>query len=196
MFQPVTRDLAKALKLDAPKGALVAEVEPGGPAARAGIKPGDVIVDVNGIPINHAEELPRNVARNAPGKEIKITVLRDDKRREIVAKLDPLKDEEDDAADSRPARGSRPERQQSADKLGLQVSDAPGGGARVDSFVAGSDSQDLQRGDVIVELNGAPIKDVAGLRVAMDKVKAGSTALLKVRRGKITRFAAVPIPPR
>src|SRR6185369_4387691 len=75
MFQPVTHDLAKALKLDAPKGALVAEVEPNGPAARAGIKPGDVIMEVNGVPIHHAEELPRNVARNPPGSEIKVTVL-------------------------------------------------------------------------------------------------------------------------
>ncbi|MGK3986726.1 Do family serine endopeptidase [Sorangium sp. So ce136] len=197
LFQPVTRDLAAALKLDAPKGALVAEVEPGGAAARAGIKPGDVIVDVNGVPIHHAEELRRNVARNAPGSEIKVTVVRAEKRQELVAKLDALQDEEGDAASRpRPTQGARPERQQSAEKLGIQISDAAGGGVRVDGFASGGDQQELQVGDVILEVNGAPVKDVAGLRAAIGKVKDGSIALLKVRRGKAVQFAAVPIPAR
>ncbi|WP_437478662.1 Do family serine endopeptidase [Sorangium sp. So ce1014] len=197
LFQPVTRELAAALQLDAPRGALVAEVEPGGAAARAGIKPGDVIVDVNGVPIHHAEELRRNVARNAPGAEIEVTVVRAQKRHELRAKLDALQDEEGDAASrARPSQGARPERQQSDEKLGIQISDAPGGGVRVDGFASGSNVQDLQVGDVIVEVNSTPIKDSAGLRVAITKVKEGSTALLKVRRGKVVQFAAVPIPAR
>ncbi|XXY52402.1 Do family serine endopeptidase [Sorangium sp. So ce269] len=197
LFQPVTRELAAALKLDAPKGALVAEVEPGGAAARAGIKPGDVIVDVNGVPIHHAEELRRNVARNAPGSEIKVTVVRAEKRQQLVAKLDALQDEEGDAGSRpRPAQGARPERQQSAERLGIQVSDAAGGGVRVDGFASGSDQQEIQVGDVILEVNGAPVKDVAGLRASIAKVKDGSIALLKVRRGKVVQFAAVPIPAR
>ncbi|WP_437721445.1 Do family serine endopeptidase [Sorangium sp. So ce861] len=197
LFQPVTRELAAALQLDAPKGALVADVEPGGAAARAGIKPGDVIVDVNGTPILHAEELRRNVARNAPGSEIEVTVVRGQKRHELRAKLDALQDEEGDAQSrARPSQGARPERQQSAEKLGIHVSDVAGGGVRVDGFARGVDSQELQVGDVILEVNGAPIKDVAGLRAALGKAKEGSTALLKVRRGKVVQFAAVPIPAR
>ncbi|WP_433927878.1 Do family serine endopeptidase [Sorangium cellulosum] len=197
LFQPVTRDLAAALKLDAPRGALVAELEPGGAAARAGIKAGDVIVEVNGVPILHAEELRRNVARNAPGSEIKVTVVRAEKRHEVVARLDALQDEEGDAASRpRPTQGARPDRQQSAEKLGIQISDAAGGGVRVDGFASGIDVQEIQVGDVILEVNGAPVKDVAGLRAAIAKVKDGSVALLKVRRGKVVQFAAVPIPAR
>ncbi|WP_437275626.1 Do family serine endopeptidase [Sorangium sp. So ce375] len=197
LFQPVTRDLAAALQLDGPRGALVAEVEPGGAAARAGIKPGDVIVNVNGVPINHAEELRRNVARNAPGSQIAVTVVRAQKRQEIVAKLDALQDEEGDAAGrERPSQGARPERQQSAEKLGVQVSEAPGGGVRVDGFASGSNVQEIEVGDVILEVNGAPVKDVASLRAAVAKLKDGSVALLKVRRGKLVQFAAVPVPAR
>ncbi|WP_434042037.1 MULTISPECIES: Do family serine endopeptidase [Sorangium] len=197
LFQPVTRDLAAALKLDAPRGALVAELEPGGAAARAGIKAGDVIVEVNGVPIHHAEELRRNVARNAPGSEIKVTVVRAEKRHEVVARLDALQDEEGDAASRpRPTQGARPDRQQSAEKLGIQVSDAAGGGVRVDGFASGINVQEIQVGDVILEINGTPIKDVAGLRAAIAKVKDGSVALLKVRRGKLVQFAAVPLPAR
>ncbi|WP_437686292.1 Do family serine endopeptidase [Sorangium sp. So ce176] len=197
LFQPVTRDLAAALKLDSPRGALVAELEPGGAAARAGIKAGDVIVEVNGVPIVHAEELRRNVARNAPGSEIKVTVVRAEKRHEVVARLDALQDEEGDAASRpRPTQGARPDRQQSAEKLGIQVSDAAGGGVRVDGFAPGINVQEIQVGDVILEINGAPVKDVAGLRAAIAKVKDGSVALLKVRRGKVVQFAAVPLPAR
>ncbi|MFT3766967.1 MAG: PDZ domain-containing protein [Minicystis sp.] len=50
-------------------------------------------------------------------------------------------------------------------------------------------------GDVIIEVNGAPIRDVAALRAALARAKPGTTALLKVRRGKSTQFAAVPVPP-
>ncbi|WP_129351277.1 Do family serine endopeptidase [Sorangium cellulosum] len=197
LFQPITRDLASALKLDAPKGALVAELEPGGAAARAGIKPGDVIVAVNDVPVHHAEELPRLVARNPPGSEIEVTVLRAQKRHEIVARLDALQDEASEAASrARPGQGARPERQQSAEKLGIQVSDVAGDGVRVDGVARGSDVQELKVGDVILEVNGTPIKDVAGLRAAIAKLKEGSVALVKVRRGKAVQFAAVPVPTR
>jgi serine protease Do len=193
-FQPLTRELASALGLDAPKGALVAGVEPNGPAARAGIKPGDVIVDINGIAIQHAEELPRNVARNAPGTDVKVGVLRGKDRREVIAKLDALAD---DAGPQTPGKGPAPAQPapQSAGKLGLEVADVPGGGGvRVMRFAPGSNAQELRPGDVITELNGAPVKDVASLNAAMTKVKPGTTALLKVRRGESTRFAAIPIP--
>jgi serine protease Do len=191
-FQPVTRDLAKALGLDVPRGALVAQIEPGGPAERAGIRPGDVIVGVNGAPILHAEELPRNVARNAPGSEIDVSLLRGKEQREVKAKLELL---EDDDAGARPTkRGARPERQpQSAGKLGVEVSNAPGGGVRVESIASGS-AGELLPGDVITEVNGVRVADVAALGAAVGKLKPGTTALLRVRRGNTTRFAAVPIP--
>src|SRR5262249_40402236 len=76
-FQALTPTLATALGVDGPKGALVSDVEPGGAAARAGIKAGDVVVSVNGTPIQHADELRRRVARNAPGSTIKVGVIRD-----------------------------------------------------------------------------------------------------------------------
>ena len=66
-FQVLSHDLAAAKGLSDTRGALVSEVDPGGAAARAGIQAGDVIVGINGSPIQHAEELPRRVARNPPG---------------------------------------------------------------------------------------------------------------------------------
>jgi serine protease Do len=191
-FQPLTPDLADAMGLESTKGALVSQIEPGGAAARAGIRPGDVIVSVNGTAINHAEELPRRVARNAPGSTVELVVVRDKKKRDVKAMLDALPDDPTPAV-GRPGIRLQPNAPQPATKLGIAVSDAPGGGVRVDE-IEGDTVRDLAPGDVILELNSQPVKDVPGLRAAMARAKPGSTALLKVRRGKLVQFAAVPVP--
>ncbi|HSN99743.1 MAG TPA: Do family serine endopeptidase [Candidatus Nanopelagicales bacterium] len=191
VIQPVTTDLASALGLARPRGALVAQVEPGGPADRAGIKAGDLIVGVNGAAIQHSEEVPRNVARNAPGSEISVTVQRGKEQRQVKAKLALLEDEESGRGASK--RGPEAPQQQSAAQLGVEVSNAQGGGARVEA-ITGAQADELQPGDVITELNGAPVKDAVSLNAAMAKVAPGTTVLLRVKRGDVTRFAAVPIP--
>jgi serine protease Do len=191
-FQPVTADLARGLGLPSPQGALVSEIEPNGPAARAGIRPRDVIVAVDGNPIRHAEELPRNVARHAPGSTITLTYLRGDKRLEAKATLDALQDEEARAV--RPGRGAGNEvKSQAAGRYGVTVSDVPGG-ARVDAIAAGSKIEELRPGDVITEVDGAPVRNGAELAAALGKAKPGSTVLVRVKRGPVARYAAMPIP--
>jgi serine protease Do len=191
-FQPVSADLATALGLDGARGALVNEVAPNGAAQRAGIHVGDVVLAVDGTPIRHAEELPRRVAKNQPGSVIKLTVERDHQTRDVSAKLDALTDDDrasDDASATHPRAPAAPE----ADKIGISLSDT-GNGVRVDDVSDTSAAKELFPGDVIVELNGAPVRDVAGLRAGLARAKRGSTALVKVRRGKITQYAALPVP--
>ena len=79
------------------------------------------------------------------------------------------------------------------DPVGIKLSDVPGGGAQVDD-VSNGNIRDLTPGDVVVDVGGTPVKDVAAFRAAVAKQKPGSTVLLKVRRGKLTQFAAMPIP--
>ena len=188
VFQTLSNDLAKALSLEDTRGALVAELEPNGAAARAGIKSGDVITSVNGATITHAEDLPRRIAKNPPGSKVTVTLLRGGKPQDVVVTLDKLRD--DDAGPVQKAPGKQAP--QPADKLGIQVSDAPAGGVRVDK-VTGT-AQDLRRGDVIVDVNGAPVSDTTTLRAALAKVKPGTVALLRVKRGPLVQYAAVPIP--
>ncbi len=190
-FQPLTQDLADAMGLDGTKGALVSQIEPGGAAARAGIKERDVIVAVDGAPLAHAEELPRMVARNQPGSVVDVTIIRDKKRRDVKATLDVLPD--DPIPASATPNGSDGAQERSENRLGIQASDAPGGGARIED-IDNDDVRDLTPGDVIVELNGTPVRNAAGLRAAAANLKPGSAALVKVRRGKSVQFAAVPVP--
>jgi serine protease Do len=138
------------------------------------------------------EELPRNVARHPPGDSITVTVVRSKQRRDVAAKLDALTDDETPAA--RRPRGAAPDKGQADSKLGLRVSNAPEGGVRVEDVLEGGAGKELQPGDVIVELNGAKVANVTDLGAAMGKLKPGSTALLKVRRGKVTRFAGIVLP--
>lgn len=191
-FQRVTPDLAKALGLESPGGALVAEVEPGGPAERAGIRPGDVIVSVDGVPIRHAEELPRQVARRMPGSQISVTVLRDGKRSELHATLAAMKD--DTADTEQEGKRSEPDKSLPAGKLGIRVENLPGGqGVRVVRIEHGSSVGDLSEGDVIVEVGGTKIRTVNDLRAAIERARPGTILVAKIRRGDASRFAALPI---
>ena len=189
LFQPLTADLGKAFGMAAPKGALVSDLEPGGAAERAGIKPGDIVVAVNGTPIHHAEDLPRKVARHAPGTTIKVSLLRGGKPVEVTAKLDQLSDVDVGDDDAKPTRG--PKAPSAANKFGFQFSDLAGGGVRVDR-VTDAESE-LSPGDVLLDVNGTPVRDAKALEATLGKVKPGTVAVAKIRRGKVTRFAALPI---
>jgi serine protease Do len=191
-FQAISPDIADAMGLGSTKGALVSQVEPGSAAARAGIHAGDVIVSVNGTAIGHAEELPRRVARNPPGATVDLTIVRGKQRRDVKATLDPLDDGPTLASGvpGVPSRRAAP----TSGRLGMMVTDMPGGGVRVDE-IDGDNVRDLMVGDVILEVNGARVRDSAGLNVAMSRLKPGTTALLKIRRGKLVQFAAIPVSP-
>lgn len=190
-FQPISPDLAKALGLSSPKGALVSDVVPGGSADRAGIKQGDVIVAVNGTTIVHADELPRNVARNPPKSNIKLSVVRQGKPMDVTANLDLLEADDDDKP---PVKKPDPPTSSNQDKYGAEFADMPGGGVRVERVT--DPESEFERGDIIVEVNGAPVLDARAFDTAMNKLASGSSALLKVKRGRATRFVAIAIPTR
>jgi serine protease Do len=192
--QSLTPELAQALHLDRPEGALVAQVEPGSAGARAGLRPGDLIVSVEGQPIRHADELPRLVARHAPGAKLAFSVLRDGKTENLTATLEPLRDENERAERGLKGGPNASPKGEAAAKLGVRVSNVPGGtGVRVEDVVDEDAAGDLRPGDVIVEMNGAKIGNTTDLRVAQAKAKPGSTALLKVKRGEASLFVAVPV---
>src|SRR5919198_5616272 len=97
-IQSITPDLAKALKLEDRQGALVAEVVPGGPAARAGIERGDIIVEFNGRKVEEMNDLPRLVASISPGTDVDVKLVRKSQEKVVRVKVAELKEEQTAAA--------------------------------------------------------------------------------------------------
>jgi serine protease Do len=191
-IQPLTGELAQGLGLEKPRGALVSNVEPNSASAKAGVQPGDVITHVNGLVVNHADDLPRMVARHQPGTRIKITVFRGGKAFQLDAVLDPLLDDPED--DPAPSGSSKPGPEPSS-RLGIQIDDAPSGnGARVrvispTSLAAGQ----LLPGDIIVEINKQPVSNAAEAMKRTENITPGQVLLLKIRRGTDHRFVAIKV---
>jgi serine protease Do len=191
-IQHITADLAKGLGLDRARGALVANVETGSAGARAGLQPGDVIVQVDGSDVARSEELPRLVARHAPGSEVRLTYLRNGKQGDTKVVLDALT--EDPEGDEGPAVPSPGKAQEPASKLGVQLDDAPQGGARIRGVAPGSPAfGQLSPGDVVLEINRQPVKSASEMQKRIEQAKSGDILLLRVRRGHDQRFVGLKL---
>lgn len=206
-IQEVTEDLALGLKLDEPRGALVASAQPDGPADRSGIKAGDVILTFNGKIVPEMRKLPLMVAETAIGEVAKVTVWRDGEEIALDVKLGDLED-----ADTRVA-AARDEPQTSEEsaltELGLTLSNIDEdmrtelglkeneGGVLITEVAEGSafDKKDVKAGDVIIEVDQTKVttsEEVAGL---IDTAKADNfqVATLLIFREGDYRWVAVRI---
>ncbi len=184
-IQDVDENIAKALDLGETRGALVAEVEEGGPADGSGLKSGDVVVRVGDAPIAHARDLSRTIARHAPGSKVDLVVRRGKETKTVSVTLGELSDPK---AEKKSSRSDAP----GAGALGLHVEDAQGGGARVmrvspDGPAAGS----LQPGDVIVEVDRQPVRSANDLRTKVRQAPADKPLLLRVKRGDTARYVVI-----
>src|SRR5690242_1418967 len=182
-IQSVNQELADSFGLKKPQGALVASVEPKSPAARAGLKNGDIIIAVDGRAIEDSVDLSRVIGESRPGTQVKLKVWRGGETKELSASLAEAPGEKLAQADtdSKAMPGKlgvevRPltedERKEARTEGGLLVEQADGAAAR-----AG-----VQAGDVILAFNNQPLKSVDQLRRLVDKSR-GSVALLIQREG-------------
>ena len=192
VIQQITPDLKEAMGLSDTKGALISRVDPNGPAQKAGIQRGDVIVRFGGDPIDEMEDLPRRVASTPPGETAEVVVVRGGKQKTFEVEVGTLKEGEQVAerpADEKPgAFGLRVQNLSGelAEQLGVEgeqgvvVTDVEG-----DSPAA---EAGMRRGDVILEVDQKPVSNVDEFRAALtDQPKV----LLLVRRGEATIFVAV-----
>jgi len=182
-IQEVSQSLAQSFGLDRPRGALVAQVEDGSPAAKAGLKPGDVLLSVNGRPIDRSAEVPPLVAAVKPGSKATLEVWRDGSSRKLDVTVGALKGDQVAAA---------PRGEASADtgKLGLAVRPSDEG-LVVENATGAAARAGIRAGDVVTAVNGKPVKSVNDLRAAAEKAK-GTVALL-VRRGDASIFVPVEV---
>ena len=190
MIQEVNQPLADTFGLDRPRGALVAKVENGGPASAAGLKPGDVILGVNGQQIESSAELPSRIAELEPGTDAKLEVWRDHQARDVKVHIGTLSETQlADNSDDSDARGGRlglgvrpltPEEQRESDiHKGLVVESVSGAAAE-----AG-----IQEGDVILSANGKEVRSVEDLRKIVEK--SDKHVALLIQRGDTQIFVPV-----
>jgi len=193
-IQDVTPELAKSLGLKENKGALVSQVVPGGPADKAGIEQGDVIVNFDGRTVGDSKDLPRIVASTPVGKTVTVKLLRDGKEVERQAKVGEMEEENTSEAAKSPIHPSlgvtvQDLTPQVARELGLKKS----AGVVVTGVEPGSPAAEamIQVGDVIQAVNRKPVKNVDEFVNIVEKAKGGGSLLLLVQRGANTLFAAV-----
>jgi serine protease Do len=193
-IQPLTPELAKGFNLSDAKGALVSNVTDDSPAAKAGIKAGDVIMEYDGRKVSRSEDLPRLVAETPAGREVPVTVLRDGKSVKLTAKVAKL-DEPDQRVAGEVGEKSKlgvavePVTPGIAKELGLKEAK----GLVVKRVEDGSPAATagIRPGDVILEVDRQPVKDVAALKQLVDKHAKGTPMVMLLQRKDATLYVAV-----
>jgi len=193
-IQPLTPELAKGFNLGDAKGALVSNVTDDSPADKAGIKAGDIITEYDGRKVARSEDLPRMVAETQAGREVPVTVLRDGKPVKLTARVSKLDDPDEKVAAEAGEKGKlgvavEPVTPAIAKELGLKEAK----GLVVKRVEDGSPAANagIRAGDVILEVNRQPVKDVAGLRQIVDKHAKGTPMVMLVQRQNTTMYVAV-----
>jgi serine protease Do len=204
--QQVTDDVAEGLGLASDSGALVADVTPGGPAAKAGMQTGDLITGFDGKPIPDSRALPRLVADTPVGKAVNVDFLRGGKKQTVHLTVAKLDDAEDRAAAPKPTPApSKPGSALSDLGLTLGALDAPARakfhvGADVQGVVVTDVNPDspagdnnLHPGDVIVQLQNQPMHtpDDVSKRIDADAKAGKKIELMLVSRDGINTFVAL-----
>jgi len=196
-IQPVTEELAKGFNLPGPEGALVTSVRDGSPAAAAGVKAGDVIVEYDGRTVARATELPRAVADTPVGRTVKLKILRDGASVTLtatVARLESsqqarVRDEERAAEPARLGIATRTLTPQVAEQAGV----AAQRGVLVVDVTSGSraDAAGFQPGDVIAEVDHHAVAGVAEMQAALKEHRAGVPIVFRVTRDGEAMWLAV-----
>jgi serine protease Do len=192
LIQKVTPEIAESLGMDHGYGALVANVSKDGPAEKAGIKVGDVIVEFDGKEVKDSGDLPIIVARTPVDKKVRMKVLRDKKEVMLGVAVGELKEEE--VVASVPEKGElgmtvQKVTPQMAESLGLEKPE----GVVVTDVESGSaaDEAGIRRGDVIVQIDRKPVRSVDEYKKSIAGIRKGKGVLFLVKRGDSTLFLAL-----
>ena len=183
----VTPENAKFFHVENNEGAVVTQVEPGSPAAKAGLKVADVIIELDGQKVSDASQLQIEVGQKEPGSSIKLGVLRDGKNINESVTLEEMGSRDHEGKDSARNSNGKP-------RWGLGLTDMTPElreqlqassdlhGAIVEHVQPGSaaDNAGLQRGDVIVEVNRQPVQNADDVQKALSAVPKGQDALVLV----------------
>ena len=200
----VDADRAAAFNLKTEDGAFVEQVEPGKPAEKAGVKPGDTIVKVDGVPVKDTRDLIGYVSGKAPGSKVQLGVIREGKEINLTASLAERKDETGDKADDEKVASG-----DSHERIGIQVTELTPQMRQMQRIKADIDGlvvirvkevsaaaeAGIQEGDIVTQVNGQKVGTTEEFGKLVGKAKKGDFLKLYVYnpRANVSRFALVKI---
>ncbi len=186
-IRPMTQVIAKGVGLDKPRGVFINDVLKGQAADKAGIKAGDVILEVNGVEMNQPNQVQSKIGSYDPGEKVDILIWRDGKQKTYQLVLQSHAGEVASAAEKREQKESKVE------NLGLRVKDLTAGelnnldlesGVLLQSIQNNSPAykEGLRSGDVIYKIDGKAVDSVSMFTKYLDSLKAGDIIKLQIRR--------------
>ena len=192
--QKVTPEIASSFGLKENEGALVSDLSPDGPAEKAGIKRGDVVVEFNGKKVKDVSDLTNLAAETAPGSDVDVKIVEDGKTKTIKVKLEEFPDQKAQIENEvRENLGIRVKKltPEIAKRFNLDQDD----GVIISNVQQGSAAGDagLKPGDIILEIDKKPINTLDNYSEALENVKSGDTALFLVKRGSNTIYSAIRV---
>ncbi|MGR4068781.1 DegQ family serine endoprotease [Halomonas sp. LR3S48] len=195
MIQPVSRDLAESFGMDSPSGALIADLDPEGPAAKAGLQAGDIVLEVDGEEVERSRNLPRLIGRVTPGDDAELTIMRDGERQNLAVTIGDWPDSEEPAqaraggSDAQARLGiavaelDETERQRLGIDSGVLVRDVAPSGAAAEAGIL--------PGDVIVSLDHHAVENGEQLRELIDSLPTDRAVPVRLYREGRSLFVAL-----
>jgi serine protease Do len=196
-IQPLTPELARSFGSKDAKGVLINEVMPESPAAKAGIKPGDILLEFDGRSMDGTGDLQRAVGFFSPDRTAKVKILRDQAEKLVEVKVGQAPDERQAAQQQRPGGGRarsmlglevRPVTPEIARQLNLRSTD----GVivyRVEDGTAAAEAG-VQRGDIVKQLNGQTVRTMADFERLTRDMKEGDPLTVLLQRGAMSLYVA------
>jgi serine protease Do len=201
-IQEVTRDLADSFGMSEPTGALVSNVEKGGPADKAGIQVSDVILKFDGKNVNSSFDLPRIVAGTHPGRKVTVELWRKGAKKDVTLVVGVLPEENNGSASNNGGAGGQQPTGESVTRMGLWLDaltdaqkhelDLNYGLVVVDAKGA-AERAGLHRGDVLLAIGNVDLHSVRELNNVLKKIPNGRNVALLVRRGDNASYVAIKL---
>ncbi len=199
VIQEVTKELADSFGLSKPQGALIANIEKGGPAEKAGLEPSDIILKFDNKDVKNSADLPRLVGVVKPGSKVNVQVWRKGAAKEIPVAVGEIP--VDKAAGPPPFKRGKTE---NVNKLGLSLSELTAdqrkelkisAGVLVEEVKGVAARAGLQPGDIILAINNSEVKTIEQFNQALGKLETRKNLALLVRRGETTQYITVRTDP-